>query len=311
MKERTKSKVKDIARDLILLYSKRKQEKGFAYSPDSFMQHELEASFIYEDTPDQMKATADVKADMENDRPMDRLICGDVGFGKTEVAIRAAFKAVSDNKQVAVLVPTTVLAFQHYQTFSERLKDFPCRIEYISRARTAKEIRETLKDLKDCLLYTSILKQTHLLDIYICFFLCRLLFEQSVLLFGQPFDSRFTGRILILLRQLYLLIRRNRATGRNFFYLDILFVIITVSYTHLDVYKRQELESHSINNVALGSGKISAPFNSTSFLLTSRNRKTLSKVTCFGLSASYFSHQLEGYDLILAILSSILSLIHI
>jgi len=149
MKERTKSKVKDIARDLILLYSKRKQEKGFAYSPDSFMQHELEASFIYEDTPDQMKATADVKADMENDRPMDRLICGDVGFGKTEVAIRAAFKAVSDNKQVAVLVPTTVLAFQHYQTFSERLKDFPCRIEYISRARTAKEIRETLKDLKE------------------------------------------------------------------------------------------------------------------------------------------------------------------
>ena len=149
MKERTKSKVKDIARDLILLYSKRKQEKGFAYSPDSFMQHELEASFIYEDTPDQMKATADVKADMENDRPMDRLICGDVGFGKTEVAIRAAFKAVSDNKQVAVLVPTTVLAFQHYQTFSERLKDSPCRIEYISRARTAKEIRETLKDLKE------------------------------------------------------------------------------------------------------------------------------------------------------------------
>lgn len=149
MKERTKLKVKDIARDLILLYSKRKQEKGFAYSPDSFMQHELEASFIYEDTPDQMKATADVKNDMEKDRPMDRLICGDVGFGKTEVAIRAAFKAVSDNKQVAVLVPTTVLAFQHYQTFSERLKNFPCQIEYISRARTAKEIRETLKDLKE------------------------------------------------------------------------------------------------------------------------------------------------------------------
>ena len=149
MKERTKSKVKDIARDLILLYSKRKQEKGFAYSPDSFMQHELEASFIYEDTPDQMKATADVKTDMENDRPMDRLICGDVGFGKTEVAIRAAFKAVADNKQVAVLVPTTVLAFQHYQTFSERLKDFPCRIEYISRARTAKDIKDILKDLKE------------------------------------------------------------------------------------------------------------------------------------------------------------------
>lgn len=149
MKERTKSKVKDIARDLILLYSKRKKEKGFAYSPDSFMQHELEASFIYEDTPDQMKATAEVKADMESDRPMDRLICGDVGFGKTEVAIRAAFKAVSDNKQVAVLVPTTVLAFQHYQTFSERLKDFPCRIEYISRARTQKEIKGILKDLKE------------------------------------------------------------------------------------------------------------------------------------------------------------------
>ena len=149
MKERTKSKVKDIARDLILLYSKRKQEKGFAYSPDSFMQHELEASFIYEDTPDQMKATADVKTDMENDRPMDRLICGDVGFGKTEVAIRAAFKAVADNKQVAVLVPTTVLAFQHYQTFSERLKDFPCRIEYISRARTAKDIKEILNGLKE------------------------------------------------------------------------------------------------------------------------------------------------------------------
>ncbi len=149
MKERTKSKVKDIARDLILLYSKRKKEKGFAYSPDSFMQHELEASFIYEDTPDQMKATAEVKADMESDRPMDRLICGDVGFGKTEVAIRAAFKAVSDNKQVAVLVPTTVLAFQHYQTFSERLKNFPCRIEYISRARTQKEIKGILKDLKE------------------------------------------------------------------------------------------------------------------------------------------------------------------
>ncbi len=149
MKERTKKKVKDIARDLILLYSKRKKEQGFAFSPDSFMQHELEASFIYEDTPDQMKATAEVKADMESNRPMDRLICGDVGFGKTEVAIRAAFKAVSDNKQVAVLVPTTVLAFQHFQTFSERLKDFPCRIDYISRARTASQIKQTLKDLKE------------------------------------------------------------------------------------------------------------------------------------------------------------------
>ena len=147
MKERTKAKVKDIARDLIRLYSQRREEKGFAYSPDSFMQHELEASFIYEDTPDQMRATAEVKHDMESERPMDRLVCGDVGFGKTEVAIRAAFKAVADNKQVAVLVPTTVLAYQHFQTFSERLKDFPCRIDYISRARTATEIRKTLKAL--------------------------------------------------------------------------------------------------------------------------------------------------------------------
>lgn len=149
MKDRTKKKVKDIARDLIILYSKRKQEKGFAFSPDSFMQNELEASFIYEDTPDQMKATTDVKADMESLRPMDRLICGDVGFGKTEIAIRAAFKAVADNKQVAVLVPTTVLAFQHYQTFSERLRNFPCRIEYISRARTAGQIKATLNDVKE------------------------------------------------------------------------------------------------------------------------------------------------------------------
>jgi transcription-repair coupling factor (superfamily II helicase) len=149
MKERTKKKVKDIARDLIILYSTRKQEKGFAFTPDSFMQHELEASFIYEDTPDQMKATADVKADMENTRPMDRLICGDVGFGKTEVAIRSAFKAVADNKQVAVLVPTTVLAFQHYQTFSERLKDFPCKIDYISRARSSAQIKEVLNETKE------------------------------------------------------------------------------------------------------------------------------------------------------------------
>jgi transcription-repair coupling factor (superfamily II helicase) len=149
MKERTKKKVKDIARDLIVLYSKRKQEKGFPFTPDSFMQHELEASFIYEDTPDQMKATADVKADMENTRPMDRLICGDVGFGKTEVAIRSAFKAVADNKQVAVLVPTTVLAFQHYQTFSERLKDFPCTIDYISRARTSAQIKDVLSKTKE------------------------------------------------------------------------------------------------------------------------------------------------------------------
>lgn len=117
LKERTKTKIKDIARDLIKLYSLRRQEKGFAFSPDSFMQHELEASFLYEDTPDQLKATQAVKADMERDRPMDRLVCGDVGFGKTEVAIRAAFKACADNKQVAVLVPTTVLAYQHFQTF--------------------------------------------------------------------------------------------------------------------------------------------------------------------------------------------------
>ena len=147
MKDRTKKKVKDIARDLIKLYAQRRQEKGYAFGPDSFMQDELEAGFIYEDTPDQMRATADVKADMERERPMDRLICGDVGFGKTEVAIRAAFKAVADNKQVAVLVPTTVLAFQHYQTFSRRLKDFPCTIDYISRARTTGEIKKTLARL--------------------------------------------------------------------------------------------------------------------------------------------------------------------
>lgn len=149
IKEKTKTKVKDIARDLIKLYAQRQQEEGFKFSPDSFLQHELEASFIYEDTPDQMKATADVKHDMESSKPMDRLICGDVGFGKTEVAIRAAFKAVSDNKQVAVLVPTTVLAYQHYQTFKERLRDFPCRVDYISRARTAKQIKEIIADLKD------------------------------------------------------------------------------------------------------------------------------------------------------------------
>jgi transcription-repair coupling factor (superfamily II helicase) len=147
MKDRTKKKVKDIARDLIRLYAQRKQEEGFAFSPDSFMQDELEACFMYEDTPDQTKATSDVKADMESMRPMDRLICGDVGFGKTEVAIRAAFKAAADNKQVAVLVPTTVLAFQHYQTFSERLKDFPCTIDYISRARTAGDVKKILARL--------------------------------------------------------------------------------------------------------------------------------------------------------------------
>lgn len=149
MKERTKSKMKDIARDLIKLYAARREEKGFAFSPDNFMQHELEASFIYEDTPDQMKATQEVKNDMESSRPMDRLICGDVGFGKTEVAIRAAFKATCDNKQVAVLVPTTVLAFQHYQTFSERLREFPVKIEYLSRARKPKEVRQILAELKE------------------------------------------------------------------------------------------------------------------------------------------------------------------
>ena len=149
LKERTKSKIKDIARDLIKLYSQRREEKGFSYSPDSFLQRELEASFIYEDTPDQSKATADVKADMERDRPMDRLVCGDVGFGKTEIAIRAAFKAVADNKQVAVLVPTTVLAYQHYQTFRERLKGLPCRVDYLSRARTPAQVKAALKGLKD------------------------------------------------------------------------------------------------------------------------------------------------------------------
>ena len=147
LKDRTKKKIKDIARDLIKLYSQRREEKGFQYSPDSFLQRELEASFIYEDTPDQSKATAEVKADMESARPMDRLVCGDVGFGKTEVAIRAAFKAVCDNKQVAVLVPTTVLAYQHYQTFKERLKNFPCRIEYLSRARKASQIKSIVHDL--------------------------------------------------------------------------------------------------------------------------------------------------------------------
>lgn len=149
MKEKVKTKVKDIARDLILLYAKRKKEKGFAYSRDGFMQHELEASFLYEDTPDQLKATMDVKSDMEKERPMDRLVCGDVGFGKTEVAIRAAFKAACDDKQVAVLVPTTVLAYQHYKNFASRLKDFPVRVEYLSRARSPKATKAVLEDLKD------------------------------------------------------------------------------------------------------------------------------------------------------------------
>ncbi|MDR3651916.1 MAG: transcription-repair coupling factor [Paludibacter sp.] len=147
LKERTKTKVKDIARELIKLYAKRKAEQGFQFSPDSYLQQELEASFIYEDTPDQVKSTADVKKDMESSLPMDRLVCGDVGFGKTEIAIRAAFKAVTDSKQVAVLVPTTVLALQHYNTFKERLKDFPCTIEYLSRARTSKQTSDVLERL--------------------------------------------------------------------------------------------------------------------------------------------------------------------
>ena len=148
LKERTKDKVKDIARDLIRLYATRKQQKGFAYSPDGYMQHELEASFLYEDTPDQAKATADVKRDLESPMPMDRLVCGDVGFGKTEVAMRAAFKVATDGKQVAVLVPTTVLALQHYNTFTERMKNLPVRIEYLSRLKSAKEIKEILADLE-------------------------------------------------------------------------------------------------------------------------------------------------------------------
>lgn len=149
MKERTKSKMKDIARDLISLYAKRRMEKGHAFAPDSYLQHELEASFIYEDTPDQVRAVQAVKADMEQPKPMDRLICGDVGFGKTEIAVRAAFKAASDGKQVAVLVPTTVLAMQHYNTFSQRLKDFPVRVDFISRARKPKEIKQVLADLAE------------------------------------------------------------------------------------------------------------------------------------------------------------------
>ena len=149
LKERTKAKVKDIARDLIQLYAARKAEKGFQFTPDSYLQHELEASFIYEDTPDQAKSTADIKHDMESALPMDRLVCGDVGFGKTELAIRAAFKAATDGKQVAVLVPTTVLALQHYKTFSERLKDFPCKVEYLSRAKKPAEVKQIKQQLAD------------------------------------------------------------------------------------------------------------------------------------------------------------------
>lgn len=148
MKERTKSKMKDMARELIALYARRRTEKGHAFAPDSYLQHELEASFIYEDTPDQLRATQAVKADMEQEKPMDRLICGDVGFGKTEIAIRAAFKAAADGKQVAVLVPTTVLALQHYNTFAARLKEFPVRVEFISRAKKPKEVKQILADLE-------------------------------------------------------------------------------------------------------------------------------------------------------------------
>ena len=149
LKEKTKRKVKDIAKDLILLYSKRLEERGFAFSPDTYLQQELEASFIYEDTPDQLKTTNSIKLDMENSRPMDRLVCGDVGFGKTEVAIRAAFKAVTDSKQVAVMVPTTLLAYQHFNTFKERLETFPVNVDYLSRARTAKETNQILQNLKE------------------------------------------------------------------------------------------------------------------------------------------------------------------
>lgn len=148
LKQNTKSKIKDIAKDLIALYSKRRQAQGFAFAPDSYMQKELEASFMWEDTPDQLKATEDVKADMERSFPMDRLICGDVGFGKTEVAIRGAFKAVCDSKQVCILVPTTILALQHYKTFTERLEKFPVTIDYVSRLRTTKEIAEVQKNIK-------------------------------------------------------------------------------------------------------------------------------------------------------------------
>ena len=149
LKERTKAHIKEIARDLIKLYAKRRREKGFAFSHDSYLQHELEASFLYEDTPDQLKATQDVKADMERARPMDRLVCGDVGFGKTEVAVRAAFKAACDSKQVAVLVPTTVLAYQHFRTFSKRLEGMPVRVDYLTRARTQKDTTNLIKDLAE------------------------------------------------------------------------------------------------------------------------------------------------------------------
>ncbi|HRW62082.1 MAG TPA: transcription-repair coupling factor [Bacteroidales bacterium] len=149
LKQNTKNKVKDIARELILLYAQRKNQEGFSFSPDSYLQRELESSFIYEDTPDQLTTTIAVKDDMESDTPMDRLVCGDVGFGKTEIAVRAAFKAVADNKQVAILVPTTILALQHYQTFKERLADFPCNVEYLSRLRSKKHQTEVIKNMAE------------------------------------------------------------------------------------------------------------------------------------------------------------------
>jgi len=149
MKSSAKSRVKDIAKELIQLYARRKASKGYAFSPDNYLQEELESSFMYEDTPDQEKATKAVKEDMEDNCPMDRLVCGDVGFGKTEVSIRAAFKAVCDSKQVAVLVPTTILALQHFETFKARLKNLPCKVEYVSRLRTAKQITDIKKQLKE------------------------------------------------------------------------------------------------------------------------------------------------------------------
>ena len=149
LKQNTSKKIKDIARELISLYARRKMQKGFAFAPDTYMQNELEASFIYEDTPDQVKTIKAIKEDMESENPMDRLICGDVGFGKTEVAVRAAFKAVADNKQVAVLVPTTILALQHYHTFRDRLKDFPCNLEYINRFKKGAQQTDIVKRLKE------------------------------------------------------------------------------------------------------------------------------------------------------------------
>ena len=147
VKSKTKQIVKDIAKDLIILYAERKASEGFSFSPDTYLQTELEASFFYEDTPDQLKATRDLKKDMEAAHPMDRLICGDVGFGKTEVAIRAAFKAVAESKQVALLVPTTILALQHYKTFSDTLNNFPCTVDYINRFKSAEKQKDTIRKI--------------------------------------------------------------------------------------------------------------------------------------------------------------------